>query len=153
MPWLELRFPPLLVGLGFGGAMLGVARWVPALAFALPWSSALALALVSIGATTALAGVLAFRRQRTTVDPLRPSAASTLVSAGVYRVSRNPMYLGFLLLLAGWAVHLSNAGSAALVPVFVAYMTRYQIEPEERALHAKFGAELDRYRSLVRRWI
>ena len=63
------------------------------------------------------------------------------------------MYLGFLLALTGWAVHLQNAGAALLLPAFVAYMTQYQIKPEERALLAKFGAEFARYVSRVRRWI
>jgi protein-S-isoprenylcysteine O-methyltransferase Ste14 len=72
---------------------------------------------------------------------------------GVYRISRNPMYLGFLLALAGWAVYLSNAGAAVLVPAFVAYMTQFQIKPEERALLAKFDSEFAQYTSRVRRWL
>ena len=84
----------------------------------------------------------------------RLNALSALVvSSGVYRVSRNPMYLGFLLALAGWAVYLSNAGAALLLPAFVAYMTRFQIKPEERALLVKFGPEFAQYMSRVRRWL
>ncbi len=153
MQWLELKIPPLLVWLVIAGAMLGVAYSAPSLSFTLAGSSAIALALVSLGGALAFAGVIAFRNQRTTVNPLTPSATSSVVSRGVYRVSRNPMYLGFLLALAGWAVYLSNAGAALLVPVFVAYMTRYQIKPEERALLAKFGSEFGRYMSRVRRWL
>ena len=116
-------------------------------------SSAIALALVALGERMAFAGVVAFRSKRTTVNPLTPSASSSVVSSGVYRVSRNPMYLGFLLALAGWAVYLSNAGAALLLPAFVAYMTQYQIKPEERALLAKFGPEFAQYVSRVRRWV
>jgi len=114
---------------------------------------AIALALVALGGAVAFAGVIAFREKRTTVNPLTPGASSLVVSSGVYRVSRNPMYLGFLLALAGWAVYLSNAGAAMLLPVFVAYMTQFQIKPEERALLAKFGPGFAQYLSRVRRWL
>jgi protein-S-isoprenylcysteine O-methyltransferase Ste14 len=153
MQWLELKIPPLLVWLVFAGAMLGVAYSAPRLSFTLARSPAIALALVALGAAVALAGVIAFRDKRTTFNPLTPSAASFVVSSGVYRVSRNPMYLGLLLALAGCAVYLSNAGAALLLPVFVAYMTQYQIKPEERALLAKFGSEFAQYMSRVRRWL
>ena len=153
MQWLELKIPPLLVWLVIAGAMLGVTYSAPRLSFTLVGSSAIALALVGLGGAVAIAGVIAFRDKRTTVNPLNPSASSSVVSSGIYRVSRNPMYLGFLLALAGWAVYLSNAGAALLVPAFVAYMTQYQIKPEERALLAKFGSEFAQYVSRVRRWI
>ncbi len=153
LQWLELKIPPLLVWLVMAGAMLGVAYSAPGLSFALAGSSAIALALVGLGGAVAIAGVVAFRNKRTTVNPLTPRASSVVVSSGVYRVSRNPMYLGFLLALAGWAVYLSNAGAALLLPAFVAYMTQYQIKPEERALLAKFGSEFAQYMSRVRRWL
>lgn len=153
MQWLELKIPPLLVWLVIAGAMLGVAYYAPTLSFTLVGSSTIALVLVVLGGALASAGVIAFRGKRTTINPLTPNASSSVVSSGVYRVSRNPMYLGFLLALAGWAVYLSNAGAALLLPVFVAYMTRYQIKPEERALLAKFGSEFAQYMSRVRRWL
>ena len=153
MQWLELKIPPLLVWFVMAGAMLGVAYCAPRLSFTLAGSSVIALALVALGGALAFAGVVAFRSKRTTVNPLTPSASSSLVSGGVYRVSRNPMYLGFLLALAGWAVYLSNAGAVLLLPAFVVYMTQYQIRPEERILLAKFGSEFAQYMSRVRRWI
>ncbi len=153
MQWLELRVPPLLVWLGVAGLMAGVAYAAPGLAFTLAGRGTIALALAALGAGVALAGVIAFRAQGTTVNPLSPGASSALVSTGVYRFSRNPMYLGFLLALAGWAVYLGNAGAALLLPGFVAYLTRFQIEPEERALRERFGAEFVRYVSSVRRWV
>jgi protein-S-isoprenylcysteine O-methyltransferase Ste14 len=133
--------------------MLGVARVAPGLSFTLPARFALALALVALGGAVAFAGVVAFRSQRTTVNPLTPSASSSVVSSGVYRVSRNPMYLGFFMALAGWALYLSNAAAALLLPAFLAYMTQYQIKPEERALLAKFGPAFLQYMAGVRRWV
>jgi protein-S-isoprenylcysteine O-methyltransferase Ste14 len=76
-----------------------------------------------------------------------------MVTSGVYGVSRNPMYVGFLLVLIGWAAFLSHALAFALLPLFVAYMNRFQIEPEERALSAKFGGQFQEYRRSVRRWV
>ena len=153
MQWLELRIPPLLVWVVFAGAMFGVARLAPGLSFMLSMSPIIALALVALGGAVALAGVLAFRNKRTTVNPLNPGTTTVVVSSGVYRMSRNPMYLGFLIALAGWAVYLSNIGAILLLPAFVAYLTQYQIKPEERALAAKFGAEFAQYMSRVRRWL
>lgn len=82
---------------------------------------------------------------------LTPSSA--LVRNGVYRFTRNPMYLGFLLVLAAWAAFLSSLMSVLALPCFIAYINKYQIEPEERALLAKFGAEFEQYAAAVRRWI
>lgn len=151
--WLELKVPPLLVWLAFAGAMLGVARLVPTLTFRVAGAFACALTLAVLGVAVALAGVVAFRRARTTVNPMAPGAAGTVVSHGVYRFTRNPMYLGFLVALAGWAAHLSNAAAALLLPAFVFYMTQFQIKPEERALAAKFGLQFTQYMSRVRRWV
>jgi protein-S-isoprenylcysteine O-methyltransferase Ste14 len=153
MSWLELKVPPLGVWLLLAGAMLGVAHVAPGFSFTLAGSSATALVLAALGLVVAFAGVIAFRAQRTTVNPLTPGASSSVVSGGVYRFSRNPMYLGFLLALAGWAVYLSNAAAALLMPAFVAYMNQYQIKPEERALLAKFGPPFAHYMSRVRRWL
>ena len=79
--------------------------------------------------------------------------SSSVVASGVYRHSRNPMYLGLLLVLSGWALYLSNAAPALLLPAFVGYMNRFQIEPEERILAAKFGAPFTDYVAAVRRWL
>ena len=150
---LELKIPPLLVWLLFAGAMLLLARCAPGLSFALTGRLPLALALALLGLAVAAAGVIAFRIARTTVNPLTPSASSSVVSSGVYRVSRNPMYLGFFLVLAGWSLYLSNAAAIFLLPAFVAYMTRYQIKPEERAMVGKFGSVYAEYMARVRRWV
>lgn len=150
---LELRIPPLaLAAITFAG-MWAVAQALPQLARPLPGSSVVAALLVTLGVVVGLAGVRSFRASRTTVNPMRPGAASTLVYAGVYRYSRNPMYLGGALALAGWAAYLSSAAALGLVPALVAYLNRFQIEPEERALLEKFGTPYAEYMARVRRWI
>ena len=84
---------------------------------------------------------------------MRPDSTSSLVVSGIYKYTRNPMYLGFLLVLLGWATFLSNITALALLPVFVVYMNRFQIGPEERALGSLFAQEYKAYHARVRRWI
>ncbi len=115
-----------------------------------PWLSG---AVFLLGVVVCLAGVLAFRIAQTTVDPMHPSAASSLVQGGIYRLTRNPMYLGFLLMLVGWALHVATLSALIVLPAFAMYMTVFQIQPEERALRARFGPTFDAYMARVRRWI
>src|SRR5262249_3498807 len=117
------------------------------------WRVGAGLALALIGLGFSVAGVTAFRRVRTTINPHKPTAASSLVSGGAYRITRNPMYLGLLLLLLQGAVFLSNPLAVLLVPVFVLYINRLQIDPEERALSSLFGNEYAAYKRSVRRWL
>ncbi len=153
MAWLELKIPPPLVAIVIGLAMFGASSIVPALSFVLPESVVVAIFLGLLGVSVALAGVVTFRRQHTTLNPTTPEAASSVVSIGVYRYTRNPMYLGLFLILAGLAVYFSNAGSIALLAAYIAYMNQFQIKPEERALQAKFGPAYVKYKTRVRRWI
>lgn len=154
MSTLDHRIPPPLIGAATAGAMVGAALWSPAV-IALPdglriW---LAVALVVVGLGFDIWGLLAFRKARTTVNPLRPDRSTQVVSTGVYRITRNPMYLGMALMLLGLAVYLALPW-ALLGPVgFVAYITRFQIRPEEQALTARFGAAYTAYCDKVRRWL
>jgi protein-S-isoprenylcysteine O-methyltransferase Ste14 len=87
------------------------------------------------------------------VNPFAPDKSSTLVIDGIYRYTRNPMYLGLALLLVALAAFLGNAWSATVVPAYVWYMTQFQIKPEERALLEKFGSEFRAYTNSARRWL
>jgi protein-S-isoprenylcysteine O-methyltransferase Ste14 len=153
--WLNLKVPPLLVWLVFAAGMLGVTYLAPELAFSLPakFAQGLGLGFVVLGGAIAFAGVVAFRANRTTVNPLHPGAASSIVSSGIYRFTRNPMYLGFFLALAGWALSLSNLGAVLLLPAFLVYLTQFQTQTEERTLLAKFGPVYAQYTERVRRWL
>lgn len=152
-PKLELKLPPLLLA-GIVAALMGLVAWaLPGLAFALPARAFAALGLAAAGAAIALLGVRAFARARTTVDPRVPHKSSSLVRSGVYRISRNPMYLGIALLLGAWALWLAHAPALLGVPAFVLYMNRFQIDAEERMLQRTFGADFERYRAQVRRWL
>ena len=150
---LELRIPPPIVALVFAGAMWAVASLPPRFQPPVLLRNSLAGVLTALGVATMLAGVQAFRRARTTVNPLRPETSSALVSGGIYSVTRNPMYLGMLLLLLAWAVHLSALWPTIGPVLFVLFITRFQILPEERALLALFGETFAEYKRKVRRWL
>jgi protein-S-isoprenylcysteine O-methyltransferase Ste14 len=96
---------------------------------------------------------LQFRKNETTISPLSPEKASTIVINGLYKYSRNPMYLGLLIVLIGWALFLGNLASFACLPIFVRLITRFQIIPEERILRENFGEPYEKYLTKVRRWV
>jgi protein-S-isoprenylcysteine O-methyltransferase Ste14 len=151
--FLELKVPPPALALLLALLMWLASSFTSRLEVPLGLRVGVALGLALVGLGFSAAGVIAFRRVRTTINPHKPTAASSLVSGGVYRITRNPMYLGLLLLLLGWAAFLSNLLALLLVPVFVLYINRFQIEPEERALSSLFGGEYAAYRKRVRRWL
>ena len=150
---LELKLSPVMTALVLAAAMWFIARH--SAGFPLPAGArwAASLLLVAAGAAVGLAGVRTFRSARTTVNPYRPHASSTLVTSGVYRYTRNPMYLGLMLGLAGWGVCLVNPWSFLLGLAFVPFMNRFQIRPEERALEQSYGEDFRAYCRKVRRWL
>ena len=157
MASLDLTVPPPAVALGCAGAMTLLA-WLQqgrTMPIAAPTASlrTIAATLAALGVGIALSGVLSFRRARTTVNPLKPESSSALVTSGIYRLTRNPMYLGMAVVLLGWAAWLGSPWMLLGVATFAAYITRFQIVPEERALMRLFGAAFATYRARVRRWI
>ena len=152
MQALELRIPPLALVLIAAGLMSLFAYFAP-IELPIPAPAIVAGALGLAGAIVAVAGVVAFKKHKTTVNPFTPERSSSLVTSGIYKYTRNPMYLGFFLFLAGWAALLSNLVAFALLPAFIAYMNRFQIQPEERALTQQFGTEFQSYMQRVRRWV
>ncbi|UUQ65507.1 isoprenylcysteine carboxylmethyltransferase family protein [Pseudomonas fuscovaginae UPB0736] len=148
------RIPPPLVATLFGLLAWLAARYLPgSLELAVEWRMGLALIVFLAGVAVCLAGVLSFRRARTTVNPLKPETASALVSSGVYRYTRNPMYLGFATVLVAWSILLAWPPALLGVVGFVIYMNRFQIGPEERALASLFGSDFTQYCRQVRRWL
>lgn len=152
MKTLELKIPPPAVALITAGLMWLAARWLP-LDFDFPARTAIAAVLALLGACVAIAGVLQFRRAGTTVNPMRVEKASSLVTDGIFARTRNPMYLGLLFVLAGWSIYLASVAAVIVLPLFVVYINRFQIAPEERAMHRLFGEAFRHYMSTTRRWI
>lgn len=153
MKALELKIPPVVLVAIAAAGMWAVSAISSTLSFAIPgvawWSTGTAV----VGVCIAILGVLQFRVAETTVDPRVPEQSTNLVVSGVYRHSRNPMYLGFFLVLCAWSLYLGNILSLLILPGFVVYMNRFQIIPEERFMQDQFGEVYDKYRSEVRRWI
>ncbi|CAG1008807.1 protein-S-isoprenylcysteine O-methyltransferase [Burkholderiales bacterium] len=153
MRFLELRVPPPVVALLVALAMWGASRESAAPAAPDLVRVPLAIALAVVGAAFDVSGFLAFRRARTTINPMKPRSASSLVESGVYRVTRNPMYVGLLFMLCGWTVFLWSWWALPGPLAFAAYIGRFQIAPEEKALAALFGARYLAYKARVRRWL
>ncbi|HRK23877.1 MAG TPA: isoprenylcysteine carboxylmethyltransferase family protein [Beijerinckiaceae bacterium] len=154
MGWLELKIPPVAVWLIAAALVWLLDAATPGLRPAASplWIAAAGL-LALTGAAAGIVGVLAFRAAQTTVHPMHPEQTSRMVTDGIYRWSRNPMYLGLALLLAALVLWWRAPAGLLVLAGFVVYMNRFQIMPEERALAAKFGAEFDRYAAKVRRWL
>ena len=107
----------------------------------------------AIGIIIGIVALYAFRKAKTTVDPTNPERASKLVVVSIYKISRNPMYLGMLCILIGFAIRLGNFYTLPVVVLYVWYITTFQIKPEEEALKKLFGQEYINYCVKVRRWI
>lgn len=153
MSFLELRIPPPVVGLIVAAGMWAVARLTPPIPLPGLVRLVVTVVLLATGVAVALAGVISFRRARTTVNPLKPETSAALVASGVYSFTRNPMYLGMVSVLLAWAVFLASPWSLAGPVLFAWYIARFQIVPEERVLAGLFGASFADYRKRVRRWI
>jgi protein-S-isoprenylcysteine O-methyltransferase Ste14 len=150
---LDNRIPPPFVTV-----LIGTGMWTTKF-IELPMRVSQSLRLMvactifTLGLATFAAGFRAFRKSRTTIDPVQINRASALVTHGIFRFTRNPMYVGFTLLLLGWTAYLA-VPLALLGPVgFVLFTNRFQIVPEERTMQSKFGQEYTEYRHKVRRWI
>ena len=153
MKVLELRIPPPLLLLAAGLLMWLLARWSPYFQVAVPFPISAQAAILFAGGTVSALGVVEFRRRRTTLNPSKPDDTSCLVTSGIFGWTRNPMYLGLVVILSGWAIHLSNLAALACLPCFVYYLRRFQIGPEERVLLGKYDEDFRSYCRQVRRWI
>lgn len=153
MPDFELKIPPVAQVIVCGFAMWLLATTLSVAHLRIPFGPELFFLLVFLGFSMAIAGVLEFRKASTTVDPRFPHESSKLVVGGIYRISRNPMYLGMVLVLIAYGLHLANAIAFLMIPLFILCMNRLQIVPEERAMRKRFGDQYQTYSARVRRWI
>jgi len=150
---LELKIPPVAV---FVVAMVLINRFAHILTFAhipLPFVSWVWWTCFVLSGFIGIAGIYEFRKAKTTVNPTKPHEATTIVESGIFHYSRNPMYLGLLLLLIGFAYWQQNGFSLMTCGLFVWYMNRFQIQPEERTLVKIFGQPYIDYQARVRRWL
>jgi protein-S-isoprenylcysteine O-methyltransferase Ste14 len=153
MRWLETRVPPPVVVLLGALLIWGLRRTFPEEGIFIPGRRPIYWTLLALGLLALAAGIFEFRRARTTVNPTTPGAASALVTGGIYRFTRNPMYVGDVLILLAVAVFFSNPLGLAGVVLFVVWMNVLQIPAEERAMEARFGEPYLAYKQRVRRWL
>jgi protein-S-isoprenylcysteine O-methyltransferase Ste14 len=150
---LDNKVPPPAVALLVAAMMWHLSTYEPALSLSAEMSEILILFLVIVGVSFDVCGLLAFRQLKTTINPMSPNKTSALVTGGIYRLSRNPMYVGLFLFLMAWAIQLSMLWPFIGPILFVIYITRFQITPEERVMESKFGDEYSIYKNKVRRWL
>ncbi|WP_177166553.1 isoprenylcysteine carboxylmethyltransferase family protein [Nitrosomonas sp. Nm51] len=145
--------PPVLVWVVFALAMWFLSVSVPVLLLKTGPNIVFPVIMTAIGAFIILSCAVTFMRKKTTLNPMKPELATALIKTGLYQYSRNPIYLGFVIMLTGWSVYLNNVPAFILIAGFIFYMNRFQIEPEERSLSRIFGAEFELYKRTVRRWL
>jgi len=148
-----MRIPPPLVALFCIGGMVIAAHGLPLKATKFVGSAQVGALCIIVGLCLVAWALAAFRRAATTLSPIRIDTASKLIVSGPFAFSRNPIYLGMAIVLTGIAALLHTIGSFVPIFIFVGYITRYQILPEERALKAKFSYSFEDYARRVRRWI
>jgi len=154
LDWLELRVPPLALTVGAAIVMAVVsAAFGRTTSMSPELATPMGIAAALAGLMLAFRGVIEFRSAQTTVDPLHPEQSARLVTTGVYRWTRNPMYLGFVAALAGLAIALQSVAGLAIACLAAVYLQRFQIHPEERVLQRRFGDAFNVYVGQVRRWL
>lgn len=151
---LELKVPPPFVMLLLVGTVFLFDQLFPFTVFySLSLPIIASVLCFACGAAISLSGVQEFRRAKTTVNPLKPESSTSLVDSGIYQYTRNPMYLGMLLMLLSSVLYTQNPLGLISLSIFVMYMNRYQIKPEEKALVKLFGDEFKLYAQQVNRWL
>lgn len=150
---MKIRVPPILQVLFCGVLSWGASHLMPSMTFDGSWRLGVAAASLAVGAVILVVSLAAFVRARTTVNPLAPEEAETLVTDGLYRFSRNPMYLSMAFVLTAEAFLIGNFVAFIGPLLFIRVMTETQIKPEERALQSKFDVAFEAYCRRTRRWI
>lgn len=152
---MKLKIPPPIIAVLFVLVMWGITKitsfaslsvftYIP---WVVPWI------LIALALTIDVFALSSFRSAKTTINPMKPKNASQLVIAGIYQYTRNPMYLGLLIILTAFTLWFGNLFNFALLLVFICYMNQFQIVPEETALLELFGEDYAQYKSSVRRWL
>jgi protein-S-isoprenylcysteine O-methyltransferase Ste14 len=150
---LELKVPPVAVTIIAGTAMWLVSVVLPKMRLCDTFHAAMVVIFAAIGAAFGITGLLSFSKAKTTFDPMKPDSSTSLVTSGIYSITRNPMYVGLLSILTAWCFFIESAYALLLLAAFITYMNKFQIEPEERALRSIFGDVYDGYALRVRRWL
>ena len=148
---MKTKIPPPLVTLIFGSLIFLTKNIFPEIK--VTNNIALGSLFILFGILIASLSIGLFRKYRTTITPINPKGATKLITSGIYKFSRNPMYLGLLLVLSGIGIIQNPIGSLLFVPSFILYLNHFQIIPEESAMLDLFKDDFLKYKGNVRRWI
>ena len=148
---IKTKFPPPLVALTFGFLINYTKNIFPKVK--INWGDVFGSIIIIFGIIMILSAIILFKKYQTTITPLNPSKATKLITDGIYKFSRNPMYLGLLLVLLGISFMINIIGGFLLIPLFILYLNLFQIIPEENAMVDLFKDEFLDYKKNVRRWI
>jgi protein-S-isoprenylcysteine O-methyltransferase Ste14 len=153
MKALELKIPPPVYALGIAALMWLLNRYFPVFNWiSSPWNK-IGLAIIVLAIALDSSSLFLFFKKHTTVNPMHPDHTKSLVTEGLYRFTRNPMYVGLLVILTGFAIYLGSVTPFLLLPLFYWLITTQQIRPEERILEEKFGQQYLDYKKRVKRWL
>ncbi|MEY8205361.1 MAG: isoprenylcysteine carboxylmethyltransferase family protein [Bermanella sp.] len=151
---LELKIPPPVAALVMAGLMyVSKGLYQDVFGFELEYKLLMAAMISVLALLLDFAALWVFVRAKTTVNPIKASNVSALVTSGIYRYSRNPMYVGNFLFLFAWLIFLSSALNAIFLVFYVLYTNKFQITPEERILRERFGDDYRAFCLRVRRWV
>ena len=148
---MKLKIPPPVLGIFFYFVLHFSKEYLPKISF--PFDEQASISLIILGVVIDLLAMKEFRKNKTTLTPLHPEKATSIVTTGIFNYSRNPMYLGLVLILLGISVRVNLIGGIVILPLFVLYLSYFQIIPEEKVLEIKFGDEYFSYKRRVRRWL
>jgi protein-S-isoprenylcysteine O-methyltransferase Ste14 len=148
---LEKKIPPPIVL-----ALFAALAYVSSLSgshLVIQGQAILALLLLIAALVIIIIANIQFKRASTTISPMKPETTSTLVSNGIFKYSRNPMYLAMALALGSFCLYLGSWFGFLAVPAFIQYINRFQIIPEEESMQTLFGQAFTDYCKSVRRWV
>ena len=148
---IKTKIPPPLVALTFGFLINYSKNIFPKIEIG--WGDAFGSIMIIIGLIIILSAIIQFKKYKTTITPLNPFKATKLIVNGIYKFSRNPMYLGLLLILFGISIIQNPIGGLLFVPSFILYINHFQIIPEESAMLDLFKDDFLKYKENIRRWI
>tara|TARA_B100001027_G_scaffold153176_1_gene107547 strand:- start:176 stop:631 length:456 start_codon:yes stop_codon:yes gene_type:complete len=148
--YLKTKIPPPIVTLLCIGIIYLFENKIE---YSQPDFKAIGIIFLILGFIIIFLAVLKFIKIKTTVDPTRPHKTSNLVISGIYKITRNPMYLGMLFLIMAYTIYTNNVVGSITIPIFIFYINKFQIEPEEIEMRKKFGESFENYCKKVNRWI
>jgi protein-S-isoprenylcysteine O-methyltransferase Ste14 len=150
---MELKVIPVVQVIIAVLLMIVFSKLWPELILNWPAHKQIAILLFSLAIVVGISAIIRFKRHKTTVNPTKPEASTSVVSSGVYSLSRNPMYLAMLISLISLGYYLQQITALPIILIFIAYMTRFQIIPEEKMLTKIFSQQYLDYQKKVRRWL